>query len=133
MILTLYVNQERYQYIATYIKGKGQNPEKRFLIRELSTGKDHIFFTLDENHPMFGTEYNFIDGSCYTPSNVIKFGAPTKIRFKQYNYYLLDNNPSELRTALEIYKQGRKLFWTGKQGVFDRTYRPTFEFDGVKY
>ena len=132
MILTCFINKEQYQYVATYVKGKGKNPERRFLIRD-SKGNEFIFFTRDDQHPMFGTEYDFVDIDFCTPSNIKKFGVPIKYRFKQYNYYLLDNDPSTLRTELENYKSGRKLFWTGKQGVFDRTYRPTFEFDSVRY
>lgn len=131
MILKLLVTGEEFLYKETYIKGKKFLVEYRFLFEHLSDGEfhkkgDEELFYIDA-HPMFGMDYTFIKG-CFI--NKIQSGH---IKFKNYNYYLLNNNITVLEKELTNYKLNRKLFFTGKQGLFDTTYRPTFEFNSNLY
>lgn len=122
----LFFQKKEFKLSGVFIKGKN-GKEYRFLIRNLSTNELFLFWIDKESHfcLYFGANFTFI------PSP--KMISSTHLKFKNYNYYFLNNDSEILKQELEWFKQNRKVSPQGN-GIFSKGYIPsTFLFEGITY
>lgn len=127
--------EENLEYVDTYVKGKNTKPSVesyRILFKGVNTGKEYILF-LRKLEKFFGKpfiyEVNYLDDF-----NII---SPTQLKFKNYNYYQIPNNPTHVEELFDAWKKSDPMVHVGGcQHSFISTcqnYSWSYRFNGKSF
>lgn len=104
---------ENLEYVDTYVKGKNtkQTVESyRILFRGVNTGKEWILF-LGKMENFFGKP--FIYRIEHLNDIDFKRISPFQLKNKNYNYYLIQNNPKHVEELFDAWKSSDPMVHVG--------------------
>lgn len=125
---------ENLEYIGTYIKGKARKKlnidNTRILVKGVDTGKMYMMFVAKDFVPR---ESHFIE--FISTDYITEFDGMNHLKFRAYNYYLMDNDPSIIDTVLSYWKNNNpKTDKYDNDLIADNErYNYIFEFNGNTY